>query len=124
MAGNSDVESAMLKKTRQQVSRVLSSCCAVLWLTGSLSVAQGNLTTQWVAPHCPQGQAQHSQHSHNHCIWHCSGLDIQGGGGRGDLSADVHMNRVWSLGAIPLQDVALDGEFPPRGPPQSVPQVA
>lgn len=110
----------MLTKTRQQVSRMLSGCCAVLWLTGSLSVAQGNLAPQWAAPHCPQGQTQNSQQSHNHCAWHCGGLDIQGGGGQGEVSADLHVSRVWSLGDIPRQDAALDGEFPPRGPPVSL----
>jgi hypothetical protein len=113
----------MLKNMRQQVSRMLTGCCAVLWLSGSLSVGQENLTAQWVAPHCPQGQTQNSKHSHNHCVWHCGSLDIQGGGGRGELSANVHVSRVWSLGAIPFQDTALDGEFPPRGPPQGLPRI-
>jgi hypothetical protein len=107
----------MLTKTRQQVSRALTGCCAVLWLTGSLSVGQGNLMPQWAAPHCPSGQAQNGQHSHNHYAWHCGGLDIQGVDGQGTISADTHVSRVWSLGVIPRQDAVSDGEFPPRGPP-------
>jgi|CXWL01.1.fsa_nt_gi hypothetical protein len=114
----------MVTKTRQQVSRILSGCCAVLWLTGSLSVAQGNLTPQWTASHCPSGQTQNGQQSHNHCAWHCGGLDIQSGGGQGRISADIDVGRVWSIGDIPRQDAALDGEFPPRGPPQVILQIA
>jgi len=115
--------SAMFTMTRQEVSRVLTGCCVALWLTGSLSIAQGILSAQWTGTHCPSGQAQNSQHSHNHCAWHCGGLDIQSGGGRGEISADLHVSRVWSLGVIPQQDVTLDGEFPPRGPPQVVHQI-
>ncbi len=108
----------MLSKMRQQeVSWVLTGCCAVLWLTGFLSVGHGNLATQWAAPHCPSGQAQNNQHGHNHCAWHCGSLDIQSGGGPGESSTDVHISRVWTLGDIPVQDHALDGQFPPRGPP-------
>ncbi|MGZ8374705.1 MAG: hypothetical protein ACXW4A_07205 [Nitrospira sp.] len=114
----------MLTKTRQQVSRVLSSCCAVLWLAGSLSVAQGNLTPQWTAPHCPSGQTQNGQQSHNHCAWHCGGLDIQSDGGQGTISAEIHVSRVWSIGDIPRQDAVSDGEFPPRGPPQGAFPIA
>lgn len=114
----------MVTKTRQPVSRILSGCWAVLWLAGSLSVTQGNLTSQWTAPHCPSGQTQNSQQSHNHCAWHCGGFDIQSGGGQGAISADTHVSCVWSLGDIPRQDAALDGEFPPRGPPQGVRQFA
>jgi len=110
----------MLTKTRQQVFRALAGYCVVLWLTGFLSVAQGNLISQWTMPHCPQGQTQNSQHSHNHCAWHCAGLDIQGGAGRGEIFTDIHVSRVWSLGGVPLLDTALDGEFPPRGPPQVI----
>ncbi|CUS35837.1 hypothetical protein [Candidatus Nitrospira nitrificans] len=114
----------MTTMTRRQVSRMLSGCCAVLWLTGSLSVTQGNLTPQWTASHCPSGQTQNGQHSHTHCAWHCGGLDIQGGGGQGILSADTHVSRVWSLGVIPRQDAASDGDFPPRGPPQGARRIA
>jgi hypothetical protein len=114
----------MLTKTRQQISRVLSGCCAVLWLTGSLSIAQGNLTPQWTAPHCPSGQTQNGQQSHNHCAWHCEGLDIQSGGGQGEVSTDLHVSPVWNLGDIFRQDAALDGEFPPRGPPQGALLIA
>ena len=105
---------------QQQVSRVLTACCAVLWLTGPLSVAQDN----WTAAHCTQGQTQNSQHSHNHCAWHCGGIDIQGSGGRGEFSTDIHVSRIWSLGVILLLDTDLAGELPPRGPPQIVIQIA
>jgi hypothetical protein len=114
----------MLTKMRQQISRTLSGCCAVLWLAGSLSIAQGSLTTQWAGTHCPQGQAQNGQHSHNHCAWHCGGLDIQGGGGPGELSTDIQVSLAWSLGAIPLQDAVPYGEFPPRGPPRNHTPIA
>lgn len=108
----------MLTKTRHHISQVLTSCCAVLWLTGFLPVGQGNLTAQWTAPHCPQGQTQNGQQSHNHCAWHCGGFDIQSGGGRNETTADVQVSFVWSLGTILAQDTAVDGQFPPRGPPQ------
>ncbi|MGE0470646.1 MAG: hypothetical protein AB7L09_18945 [Nitrospira sp.] len=108
----------MLTKTRQHVSRMLTGCCAVLWLTGLLPVGQANLTAQGVAAHCPQGQTHNGQHNHNHCAWHCGGFDIQGGSGRGENSADGEVSFVWSLGSIPVQDAILDGQFPPRGPPQ------
>lgn len=108
-----------MTETRQQVSRMLSGCCALLWLIGSLSVAQGNLPIQWAAPHCPSGQTQNGQQSHNHCVWHCVGFDIQNGGGRGETSADLQVSLVWSLGTIPSQHAVSDGQFPPRGPPQN-----
>lgn len=114
----------MVTMTRQQVFRTLTGCWVVLWLTGFLSVGQGNLTTQWAAPHCPSGQTQNGQQSHNHCAWHCGGLDIQSGGGQGTISVDIDVSRVWSIGDIPRQDAALDGEFPPRGPPQVILQIA
>lgn len=109
---------------RQEVSRALTGCCVVLWLTGSLSAAQGNLLPQWNMPHCPSGQAQHSQQNHNHCVWHCSGFDIQSGDGRGETSADGHVSLVWNLGTVPFEYAVIDGQFPPRGPPQSVRQIA
>lgn len=96
----------------------------MLWLAGFLSVGQGNLTAQWVAPHCPSGQAQHSQQSHNHCTWHCAGLDMQGGGGRGETITDAQVSLVWSLGSAALVDAVVDGQFPPRGPPQILFQIA
>ncbi len=114
----------MLRKMRQEVSRTLTGCCAVLWLTGSLSVAQGNLTSQWTAPHCPSGQTQNGQQSHNHCAWHCGGLDIQSGGGRSETTADVQVSFVWRLGVIPVQDAVVDGQFPPRGPPHVAFEIA
>lgn len=114
----------MVTNNRRQASRALTGCFAVLWLIGSLSIDQGNLTAQWTGTHCPQGQTQNSQHSHNHCTWHCDGLDIQGGGRQGEISTDIHLSRVWSLGVIPLQDAVIDGEFPPRGPPQVVLLIA
>lgn len=113
----------MLRKMRQEVSRALTGCCAVLWLTGFLSVGQGNLALQLAAHHCPQGQAQNGQQSHSHCAWHCGGFDIQSGSGRGEVPTDTQVSRVWSLGDIPFQDAAVDGEFPPRGPPQGVFQI-
>lgn len=114
----------MVTKTQQQVSRALIGYCSVLWLSGSLLVAQGNLTAQWTGTHCPNGQAQSSQHSHSHCTWHCGGLDIQSGGGRGVSSTINYVSRVWSLGVIPLPDAALDDEFPPRGPPRGGLEIA
>lgn len=108
---------------RKRFARALAACSAALWLAGSLSAALGNPTIQWPGTHCPQGPTQNSQQSDNHCAWHCGGLDIQDGGGRGDISADRLVSRIWSLGAIPLSDAALDGEFPPRGPPPVVRQI-
>lgn len=75
-------------------------------------------------PHCPNGQAQNSQHGHNHCTWHCGGIDIQSGSGRGEVSTDTEVGWVRSLGDIRFQDVAPDSEFPPRGPPQGASQIA
>lgn len=109
---------------RAQFARALASCCAAFLLAGSLSVTQGNLAPEWTMPHCPQGQTQGSQQSHNHCAWHCGGLDIQGGGARGEIFAELHVSRVWKLGHIPLQDAIPEGEFPPRGPPHVVRQNA
>ncbi|MDH4078297.1 MAG: hypothetical protein OEU68_00615 [Nitrospira sp.] len=114
----------MLTKTRQHIAQVLTSCCAVLWLTGFLSVGQGNLTAQWTAPHCPQGQTQNGQQSHNHCAWHCGGLDIRSGGGRSEATADIQVSLVWSLGAILLPVDVVDSQFPPRGPPRVLFQIA
>jgi hypothetical protein len=113
----------MLTKMRQQIYRALTGCCTVLWLAGSLSISQANLMPQWTAAHCPQGQAQNGQHSHNHCAWHCGGFDIQGVGGAGDPSSDIQVSLTWSLGDIPLLDAVPDGEFPPRGPPISHPRI-
>jgi len=107
-----------------QFARVLAVCCAIFWLAGSLSITQGMLAPQWNQPHCPQGQTHSAQHSPSHCVWHCGGLDIQGGGGRGEAFTGIHVSHVWTLGVIPLQDAVLDGEFPPRGPPQVVLQIA
>lgn len=114
----------MLRKIRQYVSRVLTGCCALLWLTGFLSVGQGNLTAQWTMPHCPQGQTESSQQGHNHCAWHCSGFDIQSSGGQSQTSADLKVSLVWSLGNISLRHVAVDGQYPPRGPPQCAHEIA
>lgn len=114
----------MLVFRQARLSRVSAGCCAALWLAGSLSIAQGNLAPQWTQPHCPQGQTHGSQHSHQHCVWHCGGLDIQGGGGRGEIFTDIHVSRVWSLGDIPLLDAGLADEFPPRGPPPVVLLIA
>ena len=108
----------MMTKTRQQISRVLIGYCSVLWLTGSLSFVQGNVTAQWSAPHCPSGQTQNAPHNHNHCLWYCGGLDIQSGGAPGKISTHNQVGHVWNLGDISLEEAAFDGEFPPRGPPQ------
>lgn len=109
----------MVRELRQEISRALTGCCVVLWLTGFLSVGQGNLTTQWVAPHCPQGQAQNGQQSHSHCAWHCSGFDIQNGDGRAEPTPDLQVGPVWSLGTIASKYTIIAGQFPPRGPPPS-----
>ncbi|HMS85792.1 MAG TPA: hypothetical protein PKD12_19280 [Nitrospira sp.] len=114
----------MLTKTRQHISRALTTCCVVLWLAGSLSTVQGNLLPQWSLPHCPSGQTQHGQESHSHCAWHCGGLDVQSGGGQGEVSTDTQVSRVWSLGDICIGDAACAGEFPPRGPPQPICRIA
>ncbi|MBX3328221.1 MAG: hypothetical protein U0223_10360 [Nitrospira sp.] len=114
----------MVRELRQKISRVLTGCCTVLWLAGLLSVGQGNLTAHWTVSHCPQGQAQNGQQSHNHCAWHCSGFDIQSGDGRAETTADLQVGLVWSLGTIPAQHARLDGQFPPRGPPQRVFEIA
>jgi hypothetical protein len=108
----------MLTKARPHISRALTGCWVVLWLTGSLSVAQGNLLPQWNMPHCPSGQAQHSQHNHNHCVWHCGGIDAQGTSERGGISADGLSLRVWALGAVPQQYAVIDAEVMLRGPPR------
>ncbi|WP_462076172.1 hypothetical protein [Nitrospira sp. CMX1] len=113
----------MVRKLRQTVSRALTGCCVVLWLTGFLSVGQGNLTTQWAVSHCPSGQAQNSQQSHNHCAWHCSGFDTQSGDERSESTADLQVSLVWNLGTIPPQHARIDGQFPPRGPPQCIPEI-
>lgn len=109
----------MVTKTRQHISQVLTGCCALLWLTGFLTVGQENLTAQWTVPHCPQGQTPNGQQSHNHCAWHCGGLDIQSGGARDELSTNIHVSRVWRLGSISLPSAAPGGKFLPRGPPHS-----
>ncbi|MBS0150068.1 MAG: hypothetical protein JSR31_03945 [Nitrospira sp.] len=114
----------MLTKARQYIARALTGCWVVLWLTGSLSIAQGSLLPQWNMPHCPQGQAQHSQQSHNHCAWHCGGLDVQSGNGQGEVSTDTQVSLVWNLGDSPYLDAAVDSDFLPRGPPQSVLEIA
>lgn len=114
----------MLRKLRQEISRPLTGCCVVLWLTGFLSVGQGNLISHWTAPHCPQGQTQNGQQSHNHCAWHCGGFDIQNGGGRGEATVDAQVSLVWSLDVTPFQYIVFGGQFPPRGPPQIVLEIA
>lgn len=73
-----------------------------------------------IASHCPHDGAS----AVSHCAWYCGGLDIQGGGGQEEVSADIHVSRVWSLGHISLQDAVPEREFPPRGPPHVVRQTA
>lgn len=114
----------LVGRYRAPLARALAWCCAVVLLVGSLSITQGNLTPQWTQPHCPQGQTHGAQHNHNHCAWHCGGLDIQGCGGQGEISADGLVSRVWSLDDIPLRDAGPGGEFPPRGPPRVILQIA
>ena len=98
----------------------LTGCCAVLWLVGSLPVAQGHVAPQWTHPHCPQGQTHGSQHSHNHCLWYCGGIDSQAASVRGGISVEVLISRVWSLGAGSKLDTSVDAEIEPRGPPRLV----
>ncbi|MGE3976428.1 MAG: hypothetical protein AB7F94_02470 [Nitrospira sp.] len=109
---------------RQQVSLVLTACCATLWLAGSLSIGLGKFAPQWTTTHCPQGQTHGAQHSHHHCVWHCVGIDTQGAGVRGETFGDAYVRYVWSLSNIPPQDAGLDGEFLSRGPPQLALQIA
>lgn len=73
-----------------------------------------------MASHCPHDAASAA----SHCAWHCGGLDIQGGVGRCEVFADLHVNRAWSLGGISLLDTVFAGELPPRGPPHVVRQTA
>lgn len=72
-----------------------------------------------IASHCPHDAAS----AVSHCAWHCGVLGIQDGG-QEEISADFHVSRVWSLGGNSPLDTVLDGEFPPRGPPHVVCQVA
>ncbi|HSA87299.1 MAG TPA: hypothetical protein VLE46_14045 [Nitrospira sp.] len=113
-----------IAKHSAQLTRALGICCAIFGLAGSLSITQGMLAPHWNQPHCPQGQTHGAQHSPGHCAWHCGGLDIQGGDARGEIFTDIHVSRVWTLGVMPLQDAVLDGEFPPRGPPRVILQIA
>lgn len=73
-----------------------------------------------IASHCPHDAPSAA----SHCAWHCGGLDSQSGGGEGEVSADIHVSRLWSLGHISLQDAVPEGEFPPRGPPHVVRRTA
>lgn len=51
-------------------------------------------------------------------------MDLQSSASRIEIPTDVQESLVWSLGAIPLQDAAVDSQFPPRGPPQVALQIA
>ncbi|UVT15411.1 MAG: hypothetical protein H8K04_16610 [Nitrospira sp.] len=104
---------------RARFIRALAGCCVALWLAGSLSVTQGNLSAQWTTPHCPQGQTPNAQHGHSHCVWHCGGIDVQGTSGRGGASVDAPIGRVWNLGADTLLVGMFHAEIVPRGPPLS-----
>ena len=109
---------------REQFARTLAVCSVALWLAGSVSAAEGGLAPQWTHPHCPQGQTQGAQHSHNHCFWYCGGIEIQGMGERGGIFGSGPSRRVWSLGAVRRQDAVVDAEVAPRGPPRTALQIA
>jgi hypothetical protein len=101
-----------------KVSRAIAVICVGLWLAGSVTVAQGTLAPQWTAPHCPEGQAQSSPHSHSHCAWHCDGIDTPiDTGRRGSSSPAPGGYFPGSFTRTPLS-VALSAGMAPRGPPQ------
>lgn len=95
--------------------RALAGCCAVLWLAGSLSVTQGNLTPQWTTPHCPQGQAPSAKHSH--CVWHCDGIEAHPSSGRSGAWIVVPNGYVRNPGEKGLFLAMVHMEIVPRGPP-------
>lgn len=103
---------------RGTVSRVIAGFCVGLWLAGSVTVTQGTLAPQWTAPHCPEGQTQGSPHSHNHCAWHCDGIDTSTSAGRSGSSSPAPIGYlVGALTHTPLSVVLCEGKAP-RGPPQ------
>ncbi|MBH0190100.1 MAG: hypothetical protein HP493_14990 [Nitrospira sp.] len=98
--------------------RVIAVICIGLWLAGSVTVMQGTLAPQWTAPHCPEGQAQGSQQGHNHCAWHCDGIDTPLSTGRSGCSSPAPVgDLIGSFIRTPLS-VASSSGVAPRGPPQ------
>lgn len=98
--------------------RAIAVICVGLWLAGSVTVTQGTLAPQSAAPHCPEGQTQSSQHSHNHCAWHCDGIDTPISTGRSGSSSPAPAGYlIGSFAQTPLS-IALSAGMAPRGPPQ------
>ncbi len=98
--------------------RAIAVICVGLWLAGSVTVVQGTLAPQWTAPHCPEGQTQSSQHNHNHCAWHCDGIDTPLSADRSGSSSPAPADSlVGSLTPL-LRSFALSTGMAPRGPPQ------
>lgn len=98
--------------------RAISVICVGLWLAGSVTVVQGTLAPQWTAPHCPEGQAQGSQQGHNHCAWHCDGIDTPLSTGRSGSSSPAPVGDLaGSLTHMPFSVVLCEG-MAPRGPPR------
>lgn len=96
--------------------RVLAGCCALFWLVGSLSLGQSSVADQWTKPHCPSGQAQHSQQNH-HCAWHCDGIDEQASDHQRGVLVDFDVGNVWNR-PVPLQYAGgSHAQISPRGPP-------
>jgi len=101
------------------VVRALSGLCALLWVVGSVSAAYGSLTPQWTMPHCPQGHSHHTQHSQDHCIWHCDGIDAHGLTGK---SAGAPVAPAGFLASAPMlhpQASTIRDAVAPRGPPSA-----
>lgn len=102
---------------RGWVVRVMAGCGALFWLVGTLSVGLGNFADQWTKPHCPSGQAQHTQQSQHHCVWHCDGIDEQATGGQGGASSNLDSGNIRNeFVSIPYADLAY-AQIAPRGPP-------
>jgi hypothetical protein len=99
------------------VGRALAGLCALLWVAGSVSAAYGSLTPQWTTPHCPQGTSHHAQHSQNHCVWHCDGVDTQATGGRVPGSLAAPSSFLSFAAGRSLQTVVHRLGAIPRGPP-------
>lgn len=98
--------------------RAIAVICVGLWLAGSMTVVQGTLAPQWTAPHCPEGQTQSSQHSHNHCAWHCDGIDTPVSTGRSGNSSPALAGYLIGSFIRTFFPVTLSAGMPPRGPPQ------
>jgi hypothetical protein len=100
------------------LSRAIAGVCLVLWVAGSVSLVYGSLTPQWTTPHCPQGQAHGGHQQHNHCTWHCDGIDAQAAADRSGGGCAAPTGFVSGhFTAIPRVAV-LGAEIVPRGPPQ------